>query len=186
MISKKENIEKMKELNLNFFPLQVFDVKNLDGIKDFFDQNSAEEYVLRTVEKAKGAFFYVSNFKEAKEKLEEFHNEVAISVSYRPYKEKIVLVGDINISKVEDDFVVDLIARSDAEATNRNIYEKPQYNFHTDLKDETLWQVDGVDKIIRYVAEKGLTGYIVEFAVYDCEIGINKECVVISEIRKDY
>lgn len=186
MISKKDNIEKMKELNLNFFPLEVFDVRNLEMIKNFFDQNSAEEYVLRTVEKAKGAFFYVSNFQEAKEKLKEFHNEVAISVSYRPYKDKIILVGDINIAKVEDDFVVDLIARSDSEATNRNIYEKPEYNFHTDLKDETLWQVDGIDKIIRYIAEKGLTEYIVEFSVYDCKIGVNKENVVISEIRKDY
>ena len=185
-MNKKQSIEKMKDLKLNFFPLQVFDKNNIESIKEFFEKNSSEEYVLRTVDGTKGVYFYVSNFLEAKEKLPQFEKEVTISVSYRPFKNNIVLVGDIKISKVNDEFSVDLIARSDSEATNRNIYENPQYNLHTDLMDENLWGIRGVEKIIRYIAEYNLIDYVVEFSVYNKKIGINQNEVVIAEIRKDY
>ncbi len=183
---KKDSIIKMKELRLNYFPLDVFDVNDLNGIKQFFDIYPSEEYVMRSPNKTNGNFFYVKNFEEAKEKLSYFSKEVTIDVSYRPYKEDIVLVGDIKVHRGFGADIIDLTARSDSEATQRNIYENPEYNFHTTIEDNKLWDVPGFSKIMRYITDHELYDVIVEFSVYDIKIGINKENVVISELRTGY
>ena len=62
-------------------------------------------------------------FEQAKEKLSMFEEDVAVCVSYNEYKEDIVLVGDIIIHKSYGNETIDLTARTDIEATHRNIYE---------------------------------------------------------------
>lgn len=183
---KKDSIIKMKELRLNYFPLNYFEVSNKAGIKKFMDENPSDEYVLRSANKAKGNFFFVKNFEEAVAKLGEFENEVTISVSYNPYKEDIVLVGDIIVHKDFSGETIDLTARTDTEATHRNIYENPQYNLHTSIEDDKLWNIPGISKVMRYISDHELYNVIIEFSVYDCKLGVNKENVVISELRTGY
>ena len=144
----------------------------------------ADEYVLRNPTKTNAKFFFVKNFEEAKKLLSNFKSEVTIDVSYRPYKDDIILVGDIKINKNAN--TVDLTARSDTEATNRNIYENPQYNLHASLDEDRVWRITGFDKIARYISEHELYDVIVEFGVYSCKLGTNKENVVISEIRTNF
>ena len=184
--NKKDSIIKMKELKLNYFPLDYFETDDLEGIRIFFEKYPAREYVLRTVNKAKGQFFYVYNFQQALEKLKYFDGELTISVSYNPYKENIVLVGDIKVHKGYDGESVDLTARTDTEATHRNIYENPQYNLHASLDDDKVWKIPGFSKIMRYIIDHELYDVIVEFAVYDCKLGINNENVVVTELRTSY
>lgn len=183
---KKDSVSKMKELGLNYFPLEVFSVKDEEGIKNFIDNNPANEYVMRSANKAKGDFFFVKNFKEAKEKLHMFEQDVTLCVSYNEFKEDIVLVGDIIVHKSYGNETIDLTARTDTEATHRNIYEKPEYNIHTSIEDDKFWDIPGISKIMRYISDHELYNMIVEFAVYSIRIGINKENVVISEIRTQY
>ena len=183
---KKDSIRKMKEMNLNYFPLDVFDVTNLKAIKDFFDKYNAEEYILRNPNKAKGKFYFVNSYDEAVLCLKEFKPEVTIGVSYRPYKEDIVLVGDIKIHKGSFSDTVDLTARTDSEATNRNIYEEPEYNLHCSLDDDKVWNIPGFAKIARYISDHELYDVIIEFIVYDCKLGVNKENVVICELRTGF
>ncbi len=183
---KKDSINKMKELRLNYFPLEVFDVSDTDGMKMFFEKYPSEEYVMRSPNKTNGNFFYVKNYEEALGKLQCFSSEVTIDVSYRPYKEDIILVGDIKVHRGLGADTVDLTARTDSEATQRNIYENPEYNLHTSIEDNKLWDIPGFSKIMRYISDHELYDVIVEFSVYDCKIGINKENVVISELRTGY
>ncbi len=183
---KKDSIVKMKELRLNYFPLDVFQISDEDGIENFINSFPAEEYVLRSANKAKGDFFFVKNFDEAKEKLKFFEEDVTISVSYNPYKEDIVLVGDIIIHKDFYSQTVDITARDDIEATHRNIYENPKYNLHTSIEDDKLWKIPGISKLMRYITDNELYNVIIEFSVYDCKIGVNKDNVVISELRTGY
>lgn len=183
---KKDSIVKMKELRLNYFPLDVFEVKDEEGIKNFMEMYPAKEYVLRSANKAKGDFFFVKNIEEAREKLPEFQDEVTISVSYNEYKDDIVLVGDIIIHKDLYSQTVDITARDDVEATHRNIYDNPKYNLHTSIEDDKLWRIPGISKIMRYISDNELYNVIIEFSVYDCKIGIKKDNVVISELRTGY
>lgn len=184
--NKKDSVELMKKLGLNHFPLQVFDKNDLNGISQFIEQYPSEEYILRNTDKAKGKFFFVKNFAEAKSCLSEFDNYVTLGVSYNPYKNNLVLVGDIKIERTDGKVKVSLTARADKNATHRNIYEKPKYNFYCDIEDDLLWNIKGCDKILKYVVDHELLGSIVEFAVYNVKLGINNEDVVISEIRTNY
>ena len=181
---KKDSIFKMRELGLNYFPLEIFDRTDKEGIKKFIETYPAREYVLRNPNVSKGKFFFVTNFEEAVEKLNEFEDDITICVSYNEYKDDIVLVGDIIVHN--DSQTVDLTARSDSEATQRNIYENPQYNMHTSIENDKLWNIPGISKIMRYISDHELYDVIVEFRVYDIKLGINKENVIISELRTGF
>lgn len=183
--NKSESVEKMKELKLNYFPLEVFDKNDVVKMKEFFQKYPSPEYAIRSTDKAKGKFFFVTCFEELLPLLENFEKNVTISVSYNPYKNNIILVGDIKVVRGED-VEIDLTARSDSEATHRNIYENPEYNIHASIVDEELWNIEGFSTIMKYITDYNLYECVVEFAVYNCEIGINKENVVISEIRTGY
>ncbi len=183
---KRDSINKMKELRLNYFPLDIFSVNDIEEIQNFIKKYPSQEYVMRSPNKTNANFFYVKDFEDIKEHLKYFSNEVTIDVSYRPYKDFIILVGDIKVHKGYGADIVDLTARTDSEATQRNIYENPKYNLHTNLDDDKLWDIPGFSKIIKYITEHELYDVIVEFSVYDCKIGINKENVVISELRTAY
>lgn len=179
--NKKEAISLMKNLGLNYFPVDVFNPKDLDEIENFFNTNKAEEYILRSPTKTNAKFYFVKNFEEAKSVLSKFKKEVTIDVSFRPYKDDLVLLGDIIIHKNSN--TVDLTARSDSEASHRNIYEKPEYNLHSSLDDDKVWSIRGFDKIAKYISDYELYDVIVEFVVYSIKVGVKKNNVVISEIR---
>lgn len=183
---KKDSIIKMKELGLNYFPLDVFEVDDLSGIKAFFEKYKAEEYVLRSTNKAQGEFYFVKSFDEAVKLLPKFKNEVTLSVSYNEYKDDLIIVGDIKVHKGYSGDTVDLTARTDSEATHRNIYENPQYNLHASLDEDRVWRIPGFSKIMRYISDHELYDVIVEFAVYDCKIGVKEDNVVITELRTAY
>ena len=115
-----------------------------------------------------------------------FENDVTIGVSYNEFKEDLILVGDIIVHKDFSSQSVDLTARDDIEATHRNIYENPKCNIHADIEDDRLWKIPGMSKVMKYIADHELYNVIIEFSVYDMKLGVNKENVVISELRTTY
>lgn len=183
---KKDAVETMRRLGLNYFPLDVFQVSDLQGIEGFFNAHKASEFVLRSTDKADGQFFFVNSFKQALPLLASFGSHVTVSVSYNPFKQNIVLVGDVRLTREGGFEMVDLTARDDSEGTNRNVYDNPKYNLHTTLDDERLWKVPGFTKLMDYLSSHNLYNMIVEFIVYDIKLGVKKENVVIVEIRTDY
>lgn len=183
---KKDSVLKIKELGLNYFPMEIFDVKDLDSIKKFFEENKASSFVMRNPSKAKSNYYFVSSFEEAQKKLRYYKDEVNINVSFNEFKDDIVLLGDIKIHKGSFSDTVDLTARTDSEANHRNIYEEPQYNLHTSLEDDSLWNIPGFSKIARYIADHELYDVIVEFIVYSAKHGVKKDNVVIVELRTGF
>lgn len=183
---KRESVAKMREMGLNYFPLDVFDKDDKEGIKNFVEKFPSEEFALRDTNKANGDFYFAKTLDEIYQKLPLFEKEVTLCQSYNPFKEDIVLVGDIIVHKNASGESVDLTARDDEDATHRNIYENPKYNLHAALEDDKLWKIPGFSKIMRYISDHELYNVIVEFSVYAIRLGVNKENVVISEIRTGY
>lgn len=185
--NKKQSVEIMKKLNLNYFPLQVFDKKDLDGIKNFISKNPSQEYVIRTTDDVKGMFFYAENFESIKNLLVFFKKNITLSVSYRPLQKHIVLVGDIKVEKTEDEVLVSLTASANKEIDNRKVYDNAQFNFkQEDVKSDELWDINGFAEILEYIIDNNLFDIVVEFSVYDTLVGRNNQNVVISEIRGQY
>lgn len=183
---KKDSIAKIKQMGLNHFPQDVFDVDDEEAIKDFFERYPAPEYILRHPDKTNGNFYFAKNYEEAQRHLADFEDDVTISVSMNPYKEDIVLLGDISVKRDGSSEMVDITARDDENATHRNVYEQPKYNFHVSLEDDRIWRLPGFSKLMRYISEHELYNVIVEFVVYDCKVGVNKDNVVIIEVRTGY
>lgn len=183
---KKDSIRTIRELGLNFFPQDVFMASDVEGVANFVKKYPSEEYVLRDASKAKGKFVYVKNLDEILAALKNYSKDVTIAQSYRPFKEDLVLVGDIKVTRGVYGDVVDITARDDEEATQRNIYENPKYNMHASLEENRLWNITGFSKLMSYISEHELYGVILEFLVYDRKVGVNKENVVITEIRSNY
>lgn len=183
---KKDSILKMREMNLNTMPCEVFTASDEKGIKAFFKQNPAEEYILRSTDKAQGEFFFVRDFEEAKEKLERFEDHVTVAVSFRPYAEDIILIGDVQVSRKAGGDEVDITATTQTDGTHRGVYENPEFNIHASLEEDRVWRIPGFSKLMRYISEHELYDVIVEFAVYDMKVGKNKENVLISELRTSY
>lgn len=183
---KKDSILKMREMNLNTMPCDVFSTDDEQGIMKFFQEFPAEEYILRSTDKAQGEFVFVKNFQDAKDHLNIFENHVTIAVSFRPYAEDIVLIGDVCINRKTGGDVVDITATTKSDGTHRGVYENPEYNLHASLEEDRVWKIPGFSKLMRYLSEHELYDVIVEFAVYDIKVGKNKDNVLISELRTSY
>lgn len=183
---KKDSIIKMREMNLNTMPCEVFDSSDEVGIKRFFEENEGEEYILRSTDKAQGEFFFVSNFQQAKEKLNHFENNVTIALSFRPYSDDVVLIGDVCVSRKARGDEVDITATTQGDGSHRGIYQNPEFNMHASLDEDRVWKIPGFSKLMRYISDHELYDVIVEFGVYDMKVGKNKENVLISELRTAY
>jgi len=68
----------------------------------------------------------------------------------------------------------------------RDCYNNPDYKGKSDIFDKRLTNINGVNEIIDYILKNNLTNIIVEFTVFNCLIGKNKEKIVIWELRTDY
>ena len=92
--SKIESSKKIKELDLNKFPEQIFKIGEEEKINDFLQKNPADFYAIRDKSKAGGVF----KLKVAADKvLEEIdgYNLFSINVSSANYVDNQLLVGEI-------------------------------------------------------------------------------------------
>lgn len=181
---KADAIMQMNNLGLNVFPSITVQVGDDETVRQFLEEFPAEEYCLRDPNGTVGKFFFVKSAEEIIEKSKEYDGQYTLGVSANPYKEDIVLLGDVKVYK--DDNMVDLTARTDPEANHRNIYSEPQINLHISLDSNELWDVPGFSKLMGYISTYELYDIVVEFVVYSCRVGKNKENVVIFELRSEY
>lgn len=181
---KADSVAQIEKLGLNHFPEIVCGKHDKKSIEDFVNNFPADEYCLRDPNGTVGKYYFVNTVEEILEKAEEYDGVFTLCVSANPYDEDIVLLGDIKVYK--NDNMVDITARTDSSANHRNIYTDPQYNMHISLDCDELWNIPGFSKLMSYISQYELYDVVVEFVVYDCRVGKNKENVVIFELRSEY
>ena len=181
---KYDALMQMKNLGINHFPEMICSVDDMESVKQFVEENPAEEYCLRDPNGTVGKVNFATTVEEIMEKAKDYEETFTLVVSANPYKEEIILLGDVKVNK--DENMVDLTARTDTEATHRNIYSEPEINMHISLDSDELWNVPGFSKLMGYISNYELYDIVVEFVVYDIRVGRNKENVVIFELRSEY
>ena len=147
----------------------------------FCDTYVEPVYMLRDLSNPNGKYFICKSKKECLENAKYYTGEFSLCVSYASYEGKILL-GDIMISNNR----VVIGARNDKESHHRNIYENPCINLDTEWDDKRLWRVDGVNEVFDYLLSKNVLDVLVEFVVYDKEVGVNNNRVLIVELRSKY
>ncbi|MBQ8430800.1 MAG: hypothetical protein IJX26_02505 [Clostridia bacterium] len=182
--SKTDSSVQLKRLGLNYIDNIIIETNNLENAKLFVEQNPAEEYCLRSLDSALGQYFFAKNIDEIIELSKNYNDKFWLGVSTRPLATHLLLLGDIKVDKERN--IVDLVAKTSTNANHRNLDDNPEFNFHTTLEDDNLWNVPSFLTLINYISKHHLYNMVVEFAIYDCPVGHHKENILIYEIRTNY
>ena len=181
--NKLESIEIIKKKKLNSFPEKLFHNNKEQEILKFLEDNPAEYYAIRSKEIVGCK---KNNFKVPRESvLDEINNFnlFTINVSSYNYTSNLVLIGDIRISRNND---VWFIGSTNPNFTGKMAEQHPDFNYCTDIFDKRLNSIPSFDLIYKYIIDHDLVDVIVEFAIYDCPVGIYNEPIIIFEIRTEF
>ena len=181
--NKLESLKIIKEKKLNSFPEKLFYKDQKKEILKFLNDYPTNYYAIRSKEIVG---YKKNNFKVLKNDiLKEVNNFnlFTINVSSYNYTKNLILIGDIMISKNND---VWFIGSTNPNFTGKMAEKFPDFNISTNIFDKKLNFIPKFDLIYKYIVEHDLIDLIVEFAIYDCPVGIYNEPIIIFEIRTEF
>jgi len=182
IINKLESVEKINKLKLNKFPEQIFNKGEKKEIQEFLKKYPTLYYAIRDKSKAGGVFKLKVDYDKVLEEVGEY-NLFSINVSSANYVDNQLLVGEIEFLSNGEIYA---ILSTDPTASVRDALSNPTFNLKTDIFDKGLNNIPHFDFIYQYIIFNGLNDVIVEFALFDKEVGINNEKIVVYELRTHY
>ncbi len=180
--NKLESVKKIDELKLNKFPEQVFNKGNTKKVKEFLKKYPAHYYAIRDKSKAGGIFKLKVNHNDVLKEIEEYEL-FSINVSSANYPYSQLLVGEIEFLSNGEIYAT---LSTDPNASVRDALKKPTFNLKTDIFDKNLNHIPHFDFLYQYIISHDLIDVIVEFSLFDKEVGINHEKIIIYELRTHY
>lgn len=180
--NKLESIKKINELDLNRFPEQLFKRNEEKKVEQFLKKYPAQYYAIRDKSKAGGIFKLKVDYNKVLDEIKDY-NLFTINVSSANYVENQQLVGEIEF--LSNGYVYAILSTNPSYSV-RDTLRNPTFNFKTDIFDKKLNKIPHFDFIYQYIMENNLQDIIVEFALFDKEVGIKKEKVIIYELRTHY
>lgn len=181
--NKLESIEKIKELNLNKFPEKTFKKNEEAKIKAFLKEYPASLYAIRDKSSPSGLFkFKVPQNEVLKEIID--YELFTINISSANYSNNQLLVGEIEI--LSNNKVYATLSKN-KEYSVRDALCNPDFNVKTDIFDnDTLDKIPCFNELYDYIITNNLKDVIVEFSLFNINLGIKKEKIIIYELRTDY
>ncbi len=180
--NKIKSVEKINELKLNKFPEQIFNKGEEQKIQEFLKKYPAPYYAIRDKSKTGGVFKLKVDYDKVLEEIREY-NLFSINVSSANYVDSQLLVGEIEFLSNGEVYA---ILSTDPTASVRDALSNPTFNLKTTIFDRNLNNIPYFDFIYQYISYNGLTDVIVEFSLFDKEVGINNEKIIIYELRTHY
>lgn len=180
--NKMESVKKINELNLNKFPERVFKKGEEMHICKFLEKYPATYYAIRDKEKASGIFKLKVSYDNVLEEIAEY-NIFSINVSSANYVENQLLVGEIEVLSNGEVYAT---LSTDPTASVRDALRDPTFNLKTDIFDSNLKRIPYFDFIYQYIVFNNLIDVIVEFSLFNKDVGINNEKIVVYELRTHY
>lgn len=180
--NKLESIEVIKTLDLNRFPEKLFKGGQTKEIKKFLEKYPAKYYAIRDKSKPGGIFKLKVDYDKVLEEVKEY-NIFTINVSSANYADNQLLVGEIEfLSNGEVYSILSL----DSTVSVRDALLNPTFNLKTDIFDKKLNRIPHFDFLYQYAIDNGLQDIIIEFSLFDKEVGIKNEKIIIYELRTHY
>lgn len=180
--SKIESMEAIKKLKLNRFPEELFKCGEEEKVKKFINKYRYPLYAIRDRANSNGVFKLAVPFEKVLESIKEY-NLFSINVSSLNYEKNQIITGEVEVLSNED---VYLTLSTNKSASARSATISPTYNMKTNIYDKKLKKIPGFFDIYYYIIEHNLVDVIVEFAYFDIPVGVNKEHIIIYEIRTEY
>lgn len=180
--NKMESMKEISKLVLNKFPEQLFKANEEEKVKEFLARYPAKYYAIRDKSKSGGIFKLKVAESDILAEIKGY-NLFSINVSSANYVENQILVGEIEILSNGDVYATLSV---DPTASVRDALINPTFNLKTDIFDKKLNQIPYFDLIYQYIINHNLQNVIVEFAMFNTEVGIKKERIIVYELRTDY
>jgi hypothetical protein len=178
---KAQSTHLITQLNLNRMPEIIIYVNELYKAEKFIKDHPYPLYVLRNPLVPDSKYFYIRDFAELQQYLEHFSDKIMISASINGFRDHKRLLGSICINR--DDSIM-ITATKNKDLDHRTVNTNPDYDYKFDIHDKTIIsKIPYFDTIYNYIVSHHLLDITVEFTVFDIEVGINKEFIVISELR---
>ena len=179
--NKYESIEFIKKNHLNNFGEEVFKSTEIDKIKDYLNNHTEKYYLLKDKTRTNGKFYLNLTKEEVLQHVPEY-KVLGLDVASYNYLDHKVLLGEIVLTK---DMNLILSGSYHKDSHHRN-FREPNVFLRTNLFDRKVKYVKGLDIVIDYIFKHYLFDMIIEFCVYDIPVGLNKEKIVIFEVRTEY
>lgn len=181
--TKLESIETIKKLGLNKMKEELFKKGEIEKVRSFLNSCPERLFCIRDRSKAGGNFKFNVKKEDVISEIEGY-DLFTINISTSNYEGHQILTGDI---KICSDNGVYATLSTDPNASVRSAYDEPTFNFNTTIfNDELLNQIPGFDFLYEYIFSHSLVDAVVEFSLFDINVGINNEKIVIFEIRTHY
>lgn len=180
--NKLESMKKISELGLNKFPEQLFKAGEQEKVRGFLTCYPAQYYAIRDKSKAGGIFKLKVPASDVLAEINDY-DLFTINVSSANYVENQLLVGEIEILSNGEVYATLSV---DPTASVRDALKNPTFNLKTDIFDKKLNRIPYFDLIYEYIINHNLRNVIVEFALFDKEVGIKKEKIIVYELRTHY
>lgn len=180
--TKLESINKINELNLNKFPEQLFRNDEEFEVQKFLNSYPANFYAIRDKSKVGGTFKLKVAYNRVLDEIKEY-SLFTINVSSANYVDNQLLVGEIEFLSNGEVYA---ILSVDPTASVRDVLSNPTFNLKTDIFDKQLSKIPHFDYIYQYISNNNLYDVIVEFALFDKNVGIKNEKVIVYELRTHY
>ena len=181
--NKIESAKWIKNLKLNILPEKIFFSYNKEEILKFLESYPVKYYAIRDKSLAMSKIHQlavpydeVCNYCE---KLKMF----SINVSSINYSYCQICCGELII---DDSGNINCILSNNPKFSLRDCYSNPDFKGQLSIFDNKFKDINGFEEIVNYILRKGLQNIIVEFTVFNENIGINNEKVIIWELRTDY
>ncbi len=181
--NKLESIKVINDLRLNKFPEQLFKGGEEEAVRNFLEQYPAQYYAIRDKERANGIFKLKVDANKVLEEIKDY-NLFTINVSSINYVDNQLLVGEIEFLSNNEVYA---ILTTNSQASVRDAIKCPEFNIKTDIFNDTLLnKIPHFNFIYSYIMSHNLKDVIVEFALFNKEVGIKKEKIIIYELRTHY
>ena len=180
--NKLESMKKISELGLNKFPEQLFKADEQEKVKEFLSCYPARYYAIRDKSRAGGIFKLKVPAMDVLTEISGY-NLFTINVSSANYVENQILVGEIKILSNGEIYATLSI---DPTASGRDALRKPTFNLKTDIFDRKLDEIPHFNFIYQYISENKLYDVIVEFALFNKNVGTKQEKIIVYELRTHY
>lgn len=181
--NKIESTNKIKMLKINKFPEEIFKQGETEKVKAFLKKYPVPFYAIRDKKKSGGVFKLKVEADKVLEEIEDY-NLFSINVSSANYSDSQLLAGEIEF--LSNGEVYATLSTNPTDSA-RSALINPDFNIKTDIFDDnTLKKIPHFDYIYNYIVSNNLKDVVVEFSLFDQEIGINKEKIAVYELRTHY
>lgn len=177
--NKQESYSMIKQLKLNTTNEVIFTKGQIKEVEEYLKDNQWEYYVIRDKKNILGKYLYKLTKEEVLEHINDYELFSLAESSYN-YENHRILCGDIQI-----DYDYNVLASIDDDYTKpfRNCENNSKYRLNFNLLYDYEPSIKGLKYVIDYIFKYELFDMVVEFSLYDMPVGINKENIIIWELR---